>query len=136
MGLNFGGKFPCRMTVWEIRPYEKSSIVRLSSSKKNMDGNWVTDFSMGCRFAGEAHKKAKILKEKDTITPKNVDVSVVWNKEQQKNDVSVLFWDFALIDKDGNITEITDDLIKQNETATSNGFMDIPADIDADLPFK
>lgn len=140
MGLSMGGKYPCRMTIWDVKPYEKSTSINMTSSRKGQDGNWVKDFGCYCRFIGEAHKKAKVLKERDTITPKNIDVSVLYNKEKGCNDVNIIIWDFALIDKEGNITEVTEEMIKNPATSgvkvSDDGFMVIPEGIENALPFK
>lgn len=137
MGLSIGGKYPSKLKVWDIKSYEKYSAINLTSSKKWQDGNFVKDFGMYCRFIGDSHKKAKILKQGDMITPKSIDVSVVWNKEKGCNDVNVIIWDFALIDKEGNITEITDEMANGQASAPVNdGFMQIPDGFEANLPFK
>ena len=64
-------------TVWKVEDKGNYSVVSMSTSKKNKDGNYETDFSSQIvRFLGTAHKQASTLKERDRIKLGNCGVTI------------------------------------------------------------
>jgi hypothetical protein len=79
MGLKKGAW----LTVWEIKERkDKYTEVRGSTSRKNDNGEYDTDFSGFIRFVGDAHKKATDLKAKDRIQIEAFEVTNRYNKEK------------------------------------------------------
>ena len=78
-------------TVWEVKTGKGNySDVRISTSKKNKQTDqYETDFSGFVRFAGDAHKNASGLKEKDRIKLGDCDVTNSYNKEKNEFKVSI-----------------------------------------------
>lgn len=124
MGLQFGGRYPTIATVWEIESQGKYTKGKISTSKKQQDGTYVTDFSSFVRFVGEAHNKSAYINPKDRITPTNFEITKTYNKEQGKEYVNITIFDFDIVNN-------------ENQPAkTDNSFINIP-DIDmSELPFK
>lgn len=127
MGISIGGKYPCKATVWEKEVHEKYTDVKLSTSKKNQNGGYETDFSAKCRFIGTAHTKASALARQDKITPTSFDVGYKWDNEKQKAFLNLVIFDFEFVEQK----------TQPNVAATdANGFMQIPDDLSGEgLPF-
>lgn len=54
--------------VWEVKPQEKYTDIRISTSRKRQDtGQYESDFAGFVRLIGEAHNKAKSLQVGDRI---------------------------------------------------------------------
>ena len=68
--------------------------VRLSTSRKNKDGEYEQDFSGFCSFIGNAKAKAEKLKEKDRIKLGDVDVTTWYNKDKGVEYVTYKVFDF------------------------------------------
>lgn len=54
------------MKVWDIKPAEKYTDIRVSTSEKKEDGSYENS-SWFVRCIGHAHNKIKEVKERDTI---------------------------------------------------------------------
>lgn len=129
MGISIGGKYPCKATVWDMTAYEKYTDIKLSTGKKNQQGNWETDFSSKCRFIGKAHKKAATLRVKDKITPTNIEVAYKWNSEKGQAYFQLLVYDFEVAEKNP-------DAVPTVPSTDADGFMSIPDNLnDEGLPF-
>lgn len=69
-------------TIWGVEDKGNYSVVELSTSKKNKEGKYETDFSSKfVRFCGTAHTMAKDLKRNDRVKLGNCEVSTFKNKE-------------------------------------------------------
>ena len=87
-------------TVWSIEPSAKGSStkVRLSTSKKNKDGDYEQDFSGFCLFVGNAHTNAAKLSEKDRIKIGECEVTTFFDKEKNKEYVNFKVYNFETSD--------------------------------------
>lgn len=86
-------------TVWSVEPGKGNSTkVRLSTSRKNKDGEYETDFSGFCTFIGNAHAKSGQLKERDRIKLGGTDVTTWYSKEKDKEYVTYKVFDFEKAD--------------------------------------
>jgi predicted component of type VI protein secretion system len=102
MGLKTGGY----ATIWSVEDKGKFSNVRLSTSRKNQDGEYVTDYSGYARFIGEAHNLASSLKEKDRIKVGDIEVTNSYNKETKKVEyTNVALFSFEMADGTGTATK-------------------------------
>ena len=113
-------------TVWQVKQGNGNyTDVRISTSKKNKQTDqYETDFSGFVRFAGDAHKNASGLKEKDRIKLGDCDVTNSYSKEKNVTYTNYVVFNFEMAD--GSTPK------KNNDT----GFQNIPADIDECLPFN
>lgn len=69
--------------IWEITPNEKSTKVRLSTSKKNKQtGDYEQDFSGFATLAGTAHRDAAKLKVGDRIKIGECEVTNRYDKSK------------------------------------------------------
>lgn len=85
-------------TIWSVEDKGKYSTVKLSTSKKDKDGKYQTDFNGFVRFIGEAHRKAPVLKERDHIKIGEVDVSTSYNKEKRLSTTNYAMFSFEMVD--------------------------------------
>lgn len=84
-------------TVWSVEEGRGNTLkVRLSTSRKNRDGEYEQDFSGFCTFIGNAKAKAEKLKPKDRIKLGDVDVTTWYNKEKGIEYVTYKVFDFEL----------------------------------------
>ena len=89
------------LTVWSIEKNSsgKSTKIRASSSRKNKETDeYETDWSGFVTLAGDANKKAAMLKERDRIKIKGCDVTTRYVKEQNKEYTNYTVWDFEMSD--------------------------------------
>lgn len=71
--------------VWSVERNDKSTKVRLSTSRKNKDTDeYEQDFSGFVTLAGTAHKQAANLKEGDRIQIGSCAVTSRYDKENKK----------------------------------------------------
>lgn len=126
MGFRQDARF---VKVWEVENKGNYHIVSLSTSKKNKDTNeYETDFSNKfVRFIGTAHTLAADLKKGDTIKLGSCEVTNKYDKEKNTTYTNYLVYSF---EKEGSNTN------NQSTPKTDNGFMDIPDDVDSELPFN
>lgn len=73
------------LKIWKVTKREEHyTEAQASSSKKNKDGEYETDFSSYVRFVGDAHKAAKDLKDGDRIRVQACDTTNSYDKEKGK----------------------------------------------------
>ena len=115
-------------TVWEIKAGKGNwTEVKLSTRKKNRDGDYETDFSGYVRFIGDAHKEAEYLSEKSRIKLGECDVTNSYDKEKKVTYTNFAVFSFELADGNG----------AAGSSASGDGFMNVPNGIDEeDLPFN
>ena len=115
--------------VWKIFPKnekdQKYTSVQLSTSRKQKDGSYQTDFSGYVRMVGDAEEKAKELEAMDRIKMLKVGVANYYNKElKKKSKDQFICYDFEF-----------DNEQKQAATSgNSDDFMELPED--EKLPFE
>lgn len=94
-----GFKANAYATVWEVTPGKGNfTKVRLSTSKKNKEGEYETDFSGFCMFVSQAHAKAQRLKQRDRIRLGDVEVTTTYNKDTKKEYVNYKVYDYEIAD--------------------------------------
>lgn len=112
--------------VWSVERGDKSTKVRLSTSRKNKDTDeYEQDFSGFVTLAGTAHKQAANLKEGDRIQIGSCAVTSRYDKEKQKEYINFTMFSYETGDS-------------QNAPAKSNTkptAAATTADEDTDLPF-
>ena len=118
--------------VWKVYPKktkdQKFTLIQLSTSKRNKDGSYVTDFSGNVSLVGEAEKKASTLEADDRIKMLRVGVTNFYNKESGQTTTNYMIFDF----------EFNEDK-KQKEVTKKDDDPDawMTADIDeSNLPFN
>lgn len=113
-------------TIWEVKPSANYSDVKISISKKNKQTEkYEQDFGGYVRFIGDAHKKVASLKEKDRIKLGDCDVTNTYDKEKK-----VMYTNYALF------TFETTDGSQATNKPNSNDFVNVPENIDEELPFN
>lgn len=122
------------LKVWKItREADKYCDVQASTSKKNQDGTYETDFNGFVRLVGHA---ANQIKGKDLTKGgfkiKNCGVTQTYDKE--KNQTYTNFVVFEFDDSDNNGTSNNNS--NSSSAKKDNGFMNIPDGIDEELPFN
>jgi len=123
-----GLKNTAKATVWEVIRAEKYTDLKITTSRKQKDGSWDTDFSARVRCIGKAHSKCAEVKEKDRITINDCETQAKWDKEKGQMRTTFLLWDFDILNPDGSIH-------KEGEISVE-GFMQVPDGMEADgLPF-
>lgn len=92
-------------TVWEVtNKGDKFTKIRVSTSRKNKDDEYYTDFSGFVSLVGEAHKKAgKIeaaLKNSDRVRIKfgATDTTNNYKKDEGREYVNFTLFDFEMAD--------------------------------------
>ena len=109
--------------VWEVKPKEKYTEVKLSTSKKVLgeNGQYERDFSSFVRFIGKAHKKCKELQDGELIKLLEVETSNNYDTARKQMYYNFVCWDFEK-------TEFN----KNNNTKASQPADDLDDD---ELPF-
>lgn len=81
---------------WQIEPGERSTKVRISTSKKNKQTNeYEQDFSGFVTLAGTAHKEAANLKVGDTFQIGDCEVTSRYDKEKKKEYINFAIYSFG-----------------------------------------
>lgn len=117
--------------IWEITPNERSTKVRVSTSKKNKDGKYDQDFSGYVTLAGTAHKEAGDLKVGDTFKIGDCEVTSRYDKEKKKEYINFAVYSFG--DSDQKTAGSTDK--KSAEAAHATPANAEPSEDSEDLPF-
>ena len=110
--------------IWSVERGDRSTKVRLSTSKKNKQTDkFEQDFSGFVTLAGTAHKMAANLKEGDRIKIGECDVTSRYDKEKKKEYINFTMYSYEA--GDGQTAS------KENSAPAA------PADnsSDEDLPF-
>ena len=104
-------------SVWDVEEGRGNTLkVRLSTSRKNKDGEYEQDFSGFCTFIGNAKTKAEKLRPKDRIRLGDVDVTSWYSKEKGIEYITYKVFDIEVIgspakkspepeDTDGDVSE-------------------------------
>lgn len=101
--MGFRNNAPAK--VWKVEEGKgRYTNVRLSISAKQKDGSYAQDFSGFCKFIGNAHAKAAMLKGEERIRLLETDVSNRYDKESGKtyHDYKVFDFEFADGQNGGN----------------------------------
>ena len=114
--------------VWKIYPPDKKeqkyTKVQISTSRKQKDGSYLTDYSGYVRLVGKAFEKSHELEANDTIKILNCGVSTSYDKKNNKNYETFVVFDFEFSNKN-----------KENAVSgDGSDFMTLPDD--AKLPFE
>jgi hypothetical protein len=130
MGLRTGEKGTLA-TVWDIRAGKGNyTDVQFSTSKKDVNGNYYTDFNGWARFIGRAKDLSETLKKNDKIWIKEFEITNTYSKEKNQT-----YYNIAVF-----VAELADFNNNSNNTSsnnTSNEFLNIPDDAsDEGLPFN
>lgn len=127
MGFKQDARF---VKVWNVENKGNYHIVELSTSKKDSrTGNYETDFSNKfVRFIGTAHELAKSLKKGDTIKLGSCEVTNKYDKEKNTTYTNYMVYSFEI---EGGNNKTAHTPAKGNE-----GFMNIPDEVDSELPFN
>ena len=82
---------------WQIDPGERSTKVRISTSRKNKQTNeYEQDFSGFVTLAGTAHKEAANLKVGDTFQIGDCEVTSRYDKEKKKEYINFTIYSYIL----------------------------------------
>lgn len=129
MGFRQDARF---VKVWEVDNKGNYHVVSLSTSKKNKETNeYETDFSNKfVRFIGTAHTLAADLKKGDVIKLGSCEVTNKYDKEKNTTYTNYLVYSFEKEDSNSNSNA------NQSVSKSSDGFMNIPDDVDSELPFN
>ena len=115
--------------VWKIYPPEKKdqkyTTVQMSTSRKQKDGSYNTDFSGYVKMVGKAYEKSKELEAQDSIKLTHCGVTTVYNKDKNENYTTFLLFDFDFANKHKQ---------KEVDGSGSDDFMALPDD--EKLPFE
>ena len=120
-------------TVWEVKPGNGNwDDARMSISRKDKNtGDYYTEWSGWVRLIGDAHNDSHLLGEKTRIKLGDCDVTNKYDKEKQTTYTNYALFGFELADNDGGSQQSS----SSQPTADADGFMNIPDDIDDELPF-
>lgn len=82
--------------VWTLEEPKKGNYIdaQISTSRKDDDGEYYTDFSGFVRLIGDAKKKAKKLEEGDVIIITSCGVTNKYDKKKKTTYVNYLVFDF------------------------------------------
>lgn len=86
----------CYAKVWDIRPKEKYSDVRITVSRKQKDDTYKQEFGGFVRFIGSAHEKIKNM----TVPKKGLSIKVLGTDCQNPRDEAknITYYNFAVLD--------------------------------------
>lgn len=117
--------------VWKINTGKGNyTDVQLSTSKKNQQTDqYETDFSSYVRFIGDAHKNAGSLTEGCRIKIGDCSVTNSYSKEKNTTYTNYQVYTFELADGNNGSQGLN---MKPKDTS----FMDIPDNIEEELPFN
>lgn len=94
-------------TVWEVTEGNYGVNGRISTSRKNKDGEYVTDFSGFVTFYGPAAEAAKKLSERDRIKIVSCDVTNSFNKDTKEAKNYFKIYEFETSDGESSSKEAT-----------------------------
>ncbi len=125
-------------SCWSIEEGRGNTLkVRLSTSRKNKDGEYEQDFSGFCTFIGTAKAKAEKLKPKDRIKLGDVDVTTWYNKDKGVEYITYKVFDFEMANASGDAAPAAETK-KTAKPRKKSALEDNPEDGDVDednLPF-
>ena len=113
-------------TVWKVENKGKYCSGRVSSSKKDRrTGNYVNS-NWNVRFIGHSFEPAKALKEKDKITITNGFIENIWDKENNRNWLTLVVFDFEY-------SEQAKQANASNSASSSGDYVEV--ETEPELPF-
>lgn len=119
-------------SCWSIEEGRGNTLkVRLSTSRKNKDGEYEQDFSGFCTFIGTAKAKAEKLKQKDRIKLGDVDVTTWYNKDKGVEYITYKVFDFEMANASSD-TDSATETKKTTKPRKKSAFEDAPEDGDVD----
>lgn len=127
--------------IWKIAEDKGNyAIAQVSVSRKKED-KYVTEFQSNfVRLVGKAYEKGKDIQEVHggtTIKISACDVTNRYVKEQQKEYVNFVIFDFDFPDNNGgNQRNASTAAPAPAQKQGDSGFMNIPDGIDEELPFN
>lgn len=128
--------------IWSIENKGNYSVAKISTSKKNKDGGYETDFQDGyVRLVGSAHEKAQNLNVTEngvTIQIASCDVTTSYNQETKKSYVNYVIFAFVVPDEDSNNNSSIKTKSKtepKSSRAKSKKEEVVEDELDDDLPF-
>lgn len=119
-------------TVWEVKQGNGNySDARISISRKNKDtGEYRTEFNAWVRLIGQAHKDANMLERRSRIRIGECDVTNKYDKEKEVTYTNYAIFGFEDANGDGSGSKPAPTVVTD-----AAGFMQLPDDIDDELPF-
>jgi len=116
--------------IWSVDRGEKSTKIRISTSKKNKQTNeYEQDFSGFVTMAGTAHRDAANLKEGDRIKIGECDVTSRYDKDKKREYINFVMYTFEMADGQSAAPAADSTPASDATPAASN------ADPDDELPF-
>ena len=96
MGFRQGAYF----TIWEVNEgkFANTANVRMTSSRKNKNGEYEQDFSSYVTFIGEAAKQVMGLGERDRIKILSCDVTNQYDKAKRITYTNYKVFEFEMAD--------------------------------------
>lgn len=120
--------------IWKVEDKGKYCDVQLSTSKKNKDGGYDTDFQNNfVRFVGRAYEMAKGITDACNIQIKSCEVTRFWSKQKEKEYINFTVFDFDFTD--GNSGGSRPAPAKAKTPTGNEPFMSTPDDADEEMPF-
>lgn len=114
--------------IWEITPGDKSTKVRMSTSKKNKQTDqYEQDFSGFVTLAGTAHKEAGNIKVGDRIKIGECDVTSRYDKEKKQSYTNFSIYTFELNEDAKSVAKET--------AAADTSYESMDAEDEDSLPF-
>ena len=87
--------------IWEIKAInEKYSDIRISTSKKDKDGNYVQDFGGYVRMVGKAHSQMSYLSEGDRFKIERCGVENHYDKAKK-----ITYYNFVIFEIEAEESE-------------------------------
>lgn len=115
--------------VWQIIDRKaKFTVAKISTNKKDMNGQYQTDFSSKVKLIGKAHTAN--VQEGDRIRILSCGVTNSYNKETQTTYTDFLIFD---LEKAGSAPTAAPTTITPQPSLLEE--MDLPSVDEADLPF-
>lgn len=106
----------CWLKVWEIkRREERYTDIRGSTSRKNKDDEYITDFNGFIRLVGEAHKSAENLSEGDRIQIEAFEVTNRYDKDKDKTFTNFTVFKYGTGDNDSPKEDTKEDKEKEED---------------------
>lgn len=115
------------LKLWEEkRRADKYVDFQCSTSRKNQEGNYETDFSSIVRFVGKAFNQVKNAQPKDSFKILQCGVTNTYDKEKK-----VTYTNYVVFEVEAGNNNSSGGAAKKDD-----GFMNIPDGIDEELPFN
>ena len=104
------------LKIWDVTKREENfTEVRVSSSRKNRDGEYETDFSGFVRLVGDAHKAAKNIDDGDRIRIQACETTNSYNKEK-----GITYWNCTVFKFDDGEEDTEQEASDSKSDSTSS----------------